>query len=168
MTDYYFELSPFREGVSRYLTCDETELYRNTAESNSLYIGKCRDHDNRYGDPRLDNWGGGPVISREVTPRSHNSDPECCLLSQQPKTSQLRFSSQHIYGSLFPTRPRASGCARSSETPLAKCGFHYCAWKELFSEPTPTIRKPLTLVRMVVILCDALSNDFSCFLVPSE
>jgi len=58
MTDYYFELSPFREGVSRYLTCDETELYRNTAESNSLYIGKCRGHDNRNSDPRDPIIGG--------------------------------------------------------------------------------------------------------------
>jgi len=57
VTDFYFELSPFREGVNIYLTGDEMELYRNTTESNSLYIGKGRDHDNTYGDPRLDKKG---------------------------------------------------------------------------------------------------------------
>jgi len=85
----------------------------------------------------------------------------------QSEDTTISFSAQYVYGSLFPMRPPRFGVCRGLVDATGKVWVSMLCVGRALSR-SPTIRKPLALDRTVVILGDALSNDVSFFLVPTE
>jgi hypothetical protein len=69
--------------------------------------------------PRLDNQAP-PIIISEVTSRSHNKEPQRCLLSEERNPNRKNTQQSLVYftfgGPRHPRVPSATGCAKALST----------------------------------------------------